>query len=223
MADFDAELPIRQADATTTRAFGGLGLGLAIVKHLVELHGGTVRAESPGVDQGATFVVRLPVATASGSSRPSTAAQGRSATESTDFTPMDLAGVTVLVVDDQLDACELVAGNGGAGGKGGNGGAGGLGKNGADGGLGLSDSTNSLGPGGKGGKGGDGGIGGPGAGGNGGPSYALVFHGTSPVKLNETTLAPGTGGAAGPGGVSGTTTGANGSAGRSGEQLALSK
>jgi hypothetical protein len=135
------------------------------------------------------------------------------------------ASVALLSWDSKvtLDACELVAGNGGPGGKGGSGGAGGTGKNGADGGLGLSDSTNSLGPGGKGGKGGDGGIGGPGAGGNGGPSYAVVFHGTSPVKLNETTLAPGTGGAAGPGGVSGTTTGANGSAGRSGEQLALSK
>ena len=50
----------RQADSSTTRAHGGLGVGLAIVHHLIERHGGTVRAESPGPGQGATFTVRLP-------------------------------------------------------------------------------------------------------------------------------------------------------------------
>lgn len=52
----------RQADSAITRQFGGLGLGLAIVRHLVELHGGTVSADSAGENQGATFIVRLPAA-----------------------------------------------------------------------------------------------------------------------------------------------------------------
>ncbi len=51
----------RQADQSSTRAHGGLGLGLSIVKHLVELHGGSVTASSPGIDRGASFVVRLPL------------------------------------------------------------------------------------------------------------------------------------------------------------------
>ncbi len=51
----------RQGDSTTTRTHGGLGLGLAIVRHLVELHGGTVEAESAGLDEGATFRLRLPL------------------------------------------------------------------------------------------------------------------------------------------------------------------
>ncbi len=61
----------RQADASTSRQFGGLGIGLALVMQLVELHGGMVRAESPGLDRGATFTISLPVqATRGPSSRP---------------------------------------------------------------------------------------------------------------------------------------------------------
>jgi len=51
----------RQADTSRTRVHGGLGLGLAIVRHIVESHGGTVHAESPGDEQGATFIVRFPL------------------------------------------------------------------------------------------------------------------------------------------------------------------
>jgi two-component system, chemotaxis family, CheB/CheR fusion protein len=53
-----------QQDSSTTRMFGGLGLGLAIVRHIVDLHGGTVRAGSAGIGQGATFWVTLPLAAA---------------------------------------------------------------------------------------------------------------------------------------------------------------
>jgi signal transduction histidine kinase len=50
----------RQADVSTTRAHGGLGLGLAIVRHLIEIHGGTVHAQSAGLGKGTTFTIRLP-------------------------------------------------------------------------------------------------------------------------------------------------------------------
>jgi PAS domain S-box-containing protein len=99
----------RQADGRTTRQHGGLGLGLAIVRHLVELHGGTVRAESAGANQGSTFRVILPVPPVHlrvGSDvRVPPAA--RDALPSYDSLER-LDGLKVLVVDDEADARELL-------------------------------------------------------------------------------------------------------------------
>jgi PAS domain S-box-containing protein len=89
----------RQADSKTTRQFGGLGLGLAIVKHLVEMHGGTVRAESQGQGQGATFTVMLPFMTV----QPQVPEDSEQSQKS-----FDLSGVRVLVVDDDVDSREFV-------------------------------------------------------------------------------------------------------------------
>jgi signal transduction histidine kinase/ActR/RegA family two-component response regulator len=91
----------RQADASTTRAHGGLGLGLSIVKQLVGLHGGEVTAESEGKDQGATFTVRLPVRT------------DRRRSDDVLAAPLDpltgrLSGRDILVVDDDADTRELL-------------------------------------------------------------------------------------------------------------------
>jgi len=91
-----------QADSGSTRAHGGLGLGLAIVRHLVELHAGTVEAISDGVDQGATFSVRLPIKDA----KPAAAgdAQGQFAAP-----PLELEGISILVVDDEPDSRDVLA------------------------------------------------------------------------------------------------------------------
>ncbi|MDZ8092317.1 MAG: response regulator [Nostoc sp. DedQUE05] len=91
----------RQADGTTTRKFGGLGLGLAIVRHLVELHGGTVQAASPGEGQGAVFKVKLPPIAASKLNQVNTADRDRS-----DF---NLNGLQALLVDDNKDSREFIA------------------------------------------------------------------------------------------------------------------
>jgi CheY-like chemotaxis protein len=99
----------RQGDSTSTRAHGGLGLGLALVRHLVEAHGGTVTAESPGEGQGATFTIRLPLAIPlAESSDDSAAYAGEDRSATTEPRP-SLVGVRVLVVDDDHDSLDLAA------------------------------------------------------------------------------------------------------------------
>ncbi len=92
----------RQADMTTTRAHGGLGLGLAIVRQLVELHSGTVRVASPGLGQGATFTATLPLMTGHKAAK-----RPHESNQTTKMT-MDLKGVRVLVVDDEVDTRDLL-------------------------------------------------------------------------------------------------------------------
>jgi signal transduction histidine kinase/ActR/RegA family two-component response regulator len=86
-----------QADASTTRGYSGLGLGLAVVRHLVELHGGSVRAESGGPGRGSTFTVQIPLQL-----------YGRLAVEEPEM-DVDLHGLRVLVVDDDADSRETVS------------------------------------------------------------------------------------------------------------------
>ena len=93
----------RQADSSTTRNHAGLGLGLAIVKEIVEMHGGSVRAESAGEGQGATFTIRVPI------SEPVTHVAPTTLSASGALTVPHLAGRLILIVEDHDDARELIA------------------------------------------------------------------------------------------------------------------
>lgn len=103
----------RQSDASTTRRHGGLGLGLSIAKQLVEMHGGTIKARSAGLGQGATFSVSLPLEVGVAHLRGSFSSHEH-LSPATDLpqpqsmTETDLAGLKVLVVDDEPDARSLV-------------------------------------------------------------------------------------------------------------------
>ena len=103
----------RQADSSTTREYGGLGLGLAIVRHLVELHGGSVAANSPGEGLGATFTVRLPLTVMNKSGglvdQHQTPRNDQSAgARAQESFRLELDGVRVLIVDDEADARNLL-------------------------------------------------------------------------------------------------------------------
>jgi signal transduction histidine kinase len=93
---------LRQSEGWSTRGHGGLGIGLALVRHLVELHGGSVYAESPGEGKGATFVVKLPLMVAEMLERP-IAARGGGLLDGP-----SLAGARIVVVDDDPPTVELV-------------------------------------------------------------------------------------------------------------------
>jgi signal transduction histidine kinase/ActR/RegA family two-component response regulator len=93
----------RQADSTTTRQHGGLGLGLAIARHLVEIHGGTIRATSDGSNKGSTFIVLLPRL---GSS--SKVAEQHETLSPSGLDSSKLRGLRVLLVDDDEDTLRLI-------------------------------------------------------------------------------------------------------------------
>jgi signal transduction histidine kinase len=97
----------RQADSSSTRSHGGLGLGLALVKHLVELHGGTVVAQSDGEGKGAAFIVRLPLTIAAISDGPVPRVHPTAPVRESVSGGVRLDGLRVLVVDDDRDAVDL--------------------------------------------------------------------------------------------------------------------
>ncbi|MBF2009477.1 MAG: PAS domain S-box protein [Chlorogloeopsis fritschii C42_A2020_084] len=105
----------RQADSTSTRSSKGLGLGLAIARHLVELHGGTISAQSQGIGQGATFTVKLPltVVPSSEDAQTNNTDQIQPPTIAEDVAPLDnppkLDGLRLLIVDDEADTRKWIS------------------------------------------------------------------------------------------------------------------
>ena len=93
----------RQADSSTTRSFGGLGLGLAIVRHLVELHGGTVSAQSEGLKKGATFAATFPLL----ADRTEAVAVAQCEPPLAELHSLD--GLRVLLVDDEAEARQIIS------------------------------------------------------------------------------------------------------------------
>jgi PAS domain S-box-containing protein len=101
----------RQADASSTREYGGLGIGLAIVRHIVEMHGGGVSASSPGKGQGATFKIRLPLISGQRLA-PRSGPSGETAPEAKERKILEnghrLDGVRVLLVEDNPDTLDML-------------------------------------------------------------------------------------------------------------------
>jgi len=93
---------LRQGEGGSARSHGGLGIGLALVRHFVELHGGSVYAESPGEGKGATFVVKLPLMVAEMHERPIAARDGGM------LDGPSLAGARIVVIDDDPTTIELI-------------------------------------------------------------------------------------------------------------------
>jgi CheY-like chemotaxis protein len=98
----------RQADSRLSREYGGLGLGLAISRELIELHGGTIRAESEGSGKGATFSVRLLQSPSAGARFDIAEERRRSEPSEQATTTVDLTGLQILTVDDDPDALTLM-------------------------------------------------------------------------------------------------------------------
>ena len=97
-----------QEDSSNTRSYGGLGMGLSIVKYITELHGGTAKAFSEGTAKGTTFTVALPLAQERASVSQSQPSGTGTQRESLPSAPVELVGLRILVVDDEIDTCEMI-------------------------------------------------------------------------------------------------------------------